>query len=103
MCGVLVSAAIVQPAVASPTEPLSRAVIQPVAEEVVSDETALAVAEAAESGVNVEVDSLTTPTERVLALPDGTMQLEVSTVPVRTETSPMQSSNPRLDGRTLGL
>lgn len=36
-----------------------------------------------ERGEPVEILSETTPTERLLALPDGTMQYEVSTVPVR--------------------
>lgn len=38
---------------------------------------------ASEAGEPVEILSETTPTERLLALPDGTMQYEVSTVPVR--------------------
>ncbi|WP_164743464.1 LamG domain-containing protein [Microbacterium sulfonylureivorans] len=38
---------------------------------------------ASETGEPVEIVSETTPTERLLALPDGTMQYEVSTVPVR--------------------
>lgn len=40
-------------------------------------------ARAQSSGSPVEVLSETTPTERLLALPDGTMQYEVSSVPVR--------------------
>lgn len=40
-------------------------------------------AQAQSSGEPVEVLAETTPTERLLALPDGTMQLEVSSFPVR--------------------
>lgn len=42
-----------------------------------------ALAQAQETGQPVEVVSETTPTERLLALPDGNMQYEVSSVPVR--------------------
>jgi hypothetical protein len=41
-----------------------------------------------ESGENVEVLGLTTPTERTIAMPDGSMQYEVSSAPVRTEQGP---------------
>lgn len=46
---------------------------------------AAAVAEAVASGSAVVVEDLTTPTEQTSAMPDGTMQLEVSTVPVRVK------------------
>lgn len=41
--------------------------------------------QAAATGEPVVVDELTTPTEQTSAMPDGTMQYEVSTVPVRVE------------------
>ncbi len=40
---------------------------------------------AAATGQGVAVDGLTTPTEQTLAMPDGTLQYEASTVPVRVE------------------
>ncbi len=41
--------------------------------------------EAVSSGVSVEVDALTTPTEQTRAMPDGTLQYEVSNAPVRAK------------------
>jgi hypothetical protein len=43
---------------------------------------------AQELGESVEVVALTTPTQRIVALPDGSMQYETSSVPVRTEQGP---------------
>lgn len=52
----------------------------------VESSAALAASVAAiESGEAAEAVSLTTPTERILALPDGTFRYEVSTVPLRAE------------------
>lgn len=48
-----------------------------------ASDSAAAIALAQSSGAPAEVLSETTPTERLLALPDGTMQLEVSSFPVR--------------------
>ncbi|MCT1477246.1 LamG-like jellyroll fold domain-containing protein [Microbacterium sp. p3-SID336] len=44
-----------------------------------------AIATATATGEAVVVDGMTTPTEQTLALPDGTMQYEASSVPVRVE------------------
>lgn len=51
----------------------------------VAQAQAVASAEAVATGEPVVVDALTSPTQLTSALPDGTMQLEVSTVPVRVE------------------
>ncbi|GAA1147756.1 hypothetical protein GCM10009651_35610 [Microbacterium natoriense] len=51
----------------------------------VAQAQAVASAEAVASGEPVVVDVLTSPTQLTSALPDGTMQLEVSSVPVRVE------------------
>lgn len=53
-----------------------------------SDSPAEARSLARETGHAVEVSSATTATERTMALPDGTMRYESSSVPVRTETAP---------------
>lgn len=48
---------------------------------------AAATREAVASGEAQVVEAVTTPTELLTALPDGTMQMEISTVPVRSERS----------------
>ncbi|WP_448721330.1 LamG-like jellyroll fold domain-containing protein [Microbacterium natoriense] len=52
---------------------------------VVKQAISAASAAAVASGVPVVVEELTSPTQQTSALPDGTMQLEVSSVPVRVE------------------
>lgn len=89
LSGVLVAAAFA-PAVAAPSEPATSPPAEKVGK-ISADEAALiaesadAVARAKETGTPIEVMAATTPTDRLLALPDGTMQFESSTVPVRTE------------------
>lgn len=52
---------------------------------VVKQAVSAASSAAVSSGVPVVVDALTSSTQQTSALPDGTMQLEVSSVPVRVE------------------
>lgn len=53
----------------------------------VAAEVTAAAKEAAETGTATLVEDATSPTELLTAMPDGSMRLELSTVPVRTERS----------------
>jgi hypothetical protein len=61
---------------ASADQPLARSTS-------LAPDSTTAVEQAQATGQPVEVPTETTPTERLVALPDGTMQYEVSTIPVR--------------------
>lgn len=89
--GVLVSLVVVSGALIAPpavAAPVARvAAVPPILDARSASTEHAASVTASRFNHSVVVDSLTTPTEQVSALPDGTFQLVENTVPVRVKTS----------------